>query len=163
MENWIKIINFEQYSVSDLGRVRNDNTGDLMTILYTKHKAAYVGLNKDGVQARKSLPKLVGDAFVPVKNPHMDRLIHRDTDLTNNRADNLLRRPHWFVIKYALQAKRGKVGSDVPVVEKKLQEIYPNSWEASLAFGLLELDLISSIINRTVTWPTFQEFLYKSN
>jgi hypothetical protein len=67
------------------------------------------------------------------------------------------------MVKYLLQATRGPEGSDIPVVEIKHQEIYPNTWEAALAFGLLERDVISSILNRTFTWPTFQEFRYLAN
>lgn len=160
MENWGTIEGFEGYSVSDLGRVRNDHTGRDLTILKNQYQNRYVGLNKDGVQHRRSLPLLVANAFVKHPQPSFKSLIHRDNNKQNNRADNLMWRPQWFAVKYWNQARRGKIGSDTPVVEIKNQEIYQDSWEASLAFGLLEMDLISSIINRTFTWPTFQEFRY---
>lgn len=160
MENWGAIEGFEGYRVSDLGRVRNESTGRILTVMRNQTGNHYVGLNQDGIQYRRSLPVLVARAFVPAKQPAFKALIHRDLHKGNNRADNLLWRPQWFAVKYWMQAHKGMIGSDVPVLEIKHQELYPNTWEASLAFGLLESDLISSIINRTFTWPTFQEFRY---
>lgn len=162
MENWGAIQGFKGYSVSDLGHVRNDETGRILTILRNQHGTCYVGMVRGKKQHRRSVPHLVGDAFVPKMSGRtdFDKLIHRDNDTTNNRADNLLWRPHWFLVKYLLQAKKGPAGSDVPVMEIKKHEIYQNTWEAALAFGLLEAELISSIFNRTFTWPTFQEFRY---
>jgi hypothetical protein len=160
MDIWEPIKGFEGYSVSNYGLVRNDNTGRLLTVLKNQFNNRYVGLNKEGVQYRRSLPLLVANAFVPHPQPAFKALIHKDTDKANNRADNILWRPQWFAVKYWNQAHKGKIGSDVPVLELKHHELYPNSWEASLAFGLLETDLILSIVNRTFTWPTFQEFRY---
>jgi hypothetical protein len=162
VENWGEIKGFPGYSVSDLGHVRNDETGRVLTILRNQYGTCYVGLTKGRKQHRRSLAQLVAQTFVP--NPRakdsFDGLIHLNNDKANNRADNLLWRPHWFVVKYLIQANRGPIGSDKPVLEIKHHEIYPNTWEASLAFGLIERDLIGSIVNRTFTWPTFQEFRY---
>jgi hypothetical protein len=165
VENWGNIKGFQGYSVSDLGRVRRDDNGRILTILRNPHGTCYVGMTIGKKQHRRSLPQLVGNTFVPkpAGREGFDRLIHRDNDQSNNRADNLEWRPHWFMVKYLLQATRGPEGSDIPVVEIKHQEIYPNTWEAALAFGLLERDVISSILNRTFTWPTFQEFRYLAN
>ena len=160
MENWKSIEGFSGYSVSDLGRARNDDTGRILSVLKNQYENRYVGLTRDGIQCRKSLPLLVANTFVGHPQPNFRSIIHRDTNKENNRADNLLWRPQWFAVKYWNQARKGKIGSDVPVLEKKHQELYPNTWEASLAFGLLEVDLILSIVNRTFTWPTFQEFRY---
>lgn len=161
-EDWRSIPEFRGYSVSDLGRVRNDETGKVLTILRNPHGTCYVGMVHGRKQLRRSVPLLVGQAFVPKVSGResFDRLIHRDTDLSNNRADNLMWRPHWFAVKYLIQAKRGREGSDIPVLETRHQEYYPNTWEASLAFGLIERDVIDSILNRTFVYPTFQEFRY---
>lgn len=160
MDVWKSILGFNGYSVSDHGLVRNDDTGRILTVLHNQYGNRYVGLSKDGVQYRRSLPLLVANAFVLQPQPSFRAIIHRDTDKSNNRADNLLWRPQWFAVKYWNQSHKGKIGSDTPVLEIKHKELYPNTWEASLAFGLLEADLILSIINRTFTWPTFQEFRY---
>lgn len=159
-ENWKPIEGFDGYMVSDLGHVRNDHFDRDLTIQKNQYQNHYVSMYKDGVQFRRSVPLLVANAFVPHPQPAFKSLIHRDTNKSNNRADNIMWRPQWFAVKYWNQARKGKVGSDVPVIEKKTRELYPNTWEACLAFGLLEVDLILSIVNRTFTWPTFQEFYY---
>jgi hypothetical protein len=162
VEVWVRINGYEAYSVSEFGRVRNEETGRVLTVLRNPHGTCYVGMMKDGTQRRRSIARLVGKTFVPPlkRYEHFEDLIHRDNDLTNNRADNLMWRPHWFLVAYLLQAKHGKEGGSKPVIETKTQERYANTWEAALAFGLLERDIISSIINRTYTFPTFQEFRY---
>lgn len=162
MEHWGAIDGFQGYSVSDLGQVRNDESGRILSILVNQYGTHYVGITRGKKQHRRSLPHLVGETFVDRMpgRADFDKIIHRDNDKGNNRADNLMWRPHWFQVKYLIQANTGKFGSDVPVIETKHQEIYQNTWEAALAFGLLEKDIISSIINRTFTWPTFQEFRY---
>lgn len=162
MEAWVQLHEFDRYSVSDLGRVRNNETQRVLTILRNQHGTSYVGMMKNGRQHRRSLTRLVGETFVPSLKayPNFEDFIHKDTDLTNNRADNLLRRPHWFLVAYLRQAKVGRLGSQKPIIEIKTQERYSNTWDAALAYGLLELDVIKSILNRTYTFPTFQEFRY---
>jgi hypothetical protein len=162
VEDWQGVDGFHGYSVSNLGQVRNDDTGRVLTVLRNPHGTCYVGMVKGGKQYRRSLPQLVGNAFVPNVSGREDfnKLIHRDNDRSNNRADNLMWRPHWFAVKYLIQAKNGPWGSNFPVIEIRKQEIYQNSWDAALAFGLLERDLVMSILGRTFVWPTFQEFRY---
>lgn len=162
MEEWQVVGGFHGYSVSNLGQVRNDDSGRVLTVLRNQHGTCYVGMVKGTKQHRRSLSQIVGEAFVPNTSGRedFDKLIHRDNDRSNNRADNLMWRPHWFLVKYLNQAKRGSEGSDFPVIEIRTQELYPTTWDAALAFGLLERDLISSILNRTFVWPTFQEFRY---
>lgn len=162
MENWGSISEFEGYSVSDLGRVRNEETGRVLTVLRNGHGTCYVGMMKGRKQLRRSIAPLVARTFVPIPNGREDfqGLIHVDGYQNNNRADNLMWRPHWFVVRYLNQIVHGSVGSDKPVLELKTQERYLSTWDAALAYGLIERDLISSILNRTFTWPTFQEFRY---
>ena len=163
MENWKPILGFYGYSVSDQGRVRNDDTGRLMTIVRNQGGTCYVGLTKGRKQNRRSLPLLVANAFVPPVRDRIDfdTVIHLDNDQSNNRADNLLWRPHWFVIKYHIQHNNGPLGKlDQPVMDLNTREIYSNTWEVATTYGLIEKDLILSILNRTFVWPTFKEFRF---
>lgn len=160
MDDWTSIDEFEGYEVSRFGQVRNSETGRVLTILRNGHGTCYVGMMKGGQQLRRSIAPLVANAFIPKDRQDFNGLIHVDGYQHNNRADNLMWRPHWFVVTYLKQIARGSMGSDQPVIELKTRELYPNTWDAALAFGLIEKDLISSILNRTFTWPTFQEFRY---
>lgn len=161
MDIWKPVPGFRGYSVSNYGLVRNDDSGRVLTVRRNGHGTCYVGMQRGRRQVNRSLAPLVAAAHVPkISRPDFTSLIHVDGYSENNRADNLMWRPHWFVVKYLNQMVAGARGSDIPVKEIKTNENYPTTWDASLAYGLLELDLIASIINRTFVWPTFQEFRY---
>jgi hypothetical protein len=161
--NWKTIPSFQSYSVSDMGQVRNDDTGRIMAIRKNPHGVRYVGLMKGAKQRNVSLPRLVAEAFVA--RPPQDRkqeftaVIHLNGEQDNNRADNLMWRPHWFAMKYTQQFKVGPT-IETPVVELKTQEFYACPWVAALSFGLLEREIVASGLNRTFVWPTFQEFRF---
>jgi hypothetical protein len=40
----------------------------------------------------------------------------------------------------------------------KTREVSENSLQCAQRYGLLEQDLVLSILNRTYVWPTYQEF-----
>jgi hypothetical protein len=43
-------------------------------------------------------------------------------------------------------------------MDLKTGEISENSFDCAQRYGLLEQDLVLSILNRTYVWPTYQEF-----
>ncbi len=71
MENWKKIQGFEDYSVSDMGRVRRDTPGlgaqpgRIMKGGKNKDGYGLVGLSKDGKNSMQILHRLVAKAFIP--------------------------------------------------------------------------------------------------
>lgn len=161
VEEWRPIPGFPHYAVSDMGRVKNTATQRLMTILRNQQGTCYVGLNIGLKQSRRSLTGLVANAFVPRLRPDFSYPIHLDGDQTDNRATNLMWRPHWFGVKYMTQMKRGPSQPDAgPIVELESEERYPSPWVASMINGLIEIDLILSIENRTFVYPTFQQFRF---
>lgn len=93
-EEWRQIKDFENYYVSDYGRVANfnyRNTGDsiLMKPFNTKVGYEQIALvDKNGKRVKKYIHRLVAEAFIPnPKNkPEVD---HIDTNRKNNIVDNL--------------------------------------------------------------------------
>ena len=84
MEIWRKIDGFDDYSVSTLGRIRNDKTGPIRK-LQTYTKGYYsVRLNRKNLLVHR----LVAKAFVdnPERKPVVD---HLNGDRKDNRAENL--------------------------------------------------------------------------
>ncbi len=162
MEEWSYIPEFQAYSVSDMGRVRNDDTGRLLAIKRNNLGTCFVGLSKNGRQHQRGLSLLVATAFLPKmeKRENFVHPIHTDGDQTNNNVRNLLWRPRWFAMEYAKQFKHPIGENSLPVLELQTQERYITAWDASIAFGLLASDLIYAIANRTIVWPTFQEFRF---
>jgi hypothetical protein len=163
MTNWKRIPAFPTYSVSDTGLVRNDDTDRIMAIRRNPHGVYYVGLMKGKKQHNLSLARLVAEAFV--SRPTQDRTgsfnnpIHLNGHKDDNYAHNLMWRPYWFALKFQQQFRKGPTTA-VPILEIKTQERYSCPLIAAMAFGLLEQEIISSALDRTFVWPTFQEFRF---
>jgi hypothetical protein len=161
-ELWMKIPGFERYSVSDAGRVRNDNTGRIMVIRRTGHGVYYVGLQEDatGLQRNRSLALLVATAFVP-NEQGFTTPIHLDGYRSNNRAINLLWRPGWFAKKYHAQFNRPYPDLSNSIICRDTHEVMENMWAACIKYGLLESDLHLSIMNRSFVYPTYQQWEFE--
>lgn|SRR5215203_451222 len=89
MENWKNIVWAPRYSVSDLGRVKNDQTGQ---VLKPWKRGRYghlsVGLRHNGATKSLYVHVLVARAFIGPKEPGpLTR--HLDGNPANNRLDNL--------------------------------------------------------------------------
>jgi hypothetical protein len=87
METYKVIEGFENYSVSDHGRVKNNKTG---RILKYKHRQGYTlaDLSVCGIVSTKTIHRLVARAFI--ENPEGKRCVdHIDSDRSNNRVHNL--------------------------------------------------------------------------
>lgn len=159
MELWKPIDNFLGYSISDYGRIRNDRTNRIIVMTRNQHGTLQVGLMRNKVQYKRSVPLLVAQAFLPEPQlPAFDTPINLDGNRLNNRADNLVWRPRWFAVKYHLQFERPREGFKTPIIEVKTGEIFPTSWEVAVKFGLLDREIVTATLNRTYVWPTYQFF-----
>lgn len=161
MEQWREIHGFPGYSVGDQGHVRNDETGRFLAKLINQRGLVNVGLCRDGIQHKRSLPLLVARAFVPLADTYseeFDTPINVDGDRHNNRADNLQWRPYWFAVKYVKQFKSPPRGFRSPVENLDTGEKFSTSWDAAVKYGLLDFDLFLSIVNRTFVWPTYHRY-----
>lgn len=159
MTQWREIIEFPGYSVSDTGLVRNDETGYEMRLSPNTRGIFIVGLVKRGVQYKRSVSVLVADAFVTAaRSLEFDTPIHLDGDKSNCRADNLAWRPRWFALEYVQQFVTGPKGYACKVQEIRTEEVFGNSWEASVKYGLLEREVVYSIMRQTYVIPTYQRF-----
>jgi hypothetical protein len=114
---------------------------------------------RDGVQHHRSVPLLVAKAFIPQPSGPFDTPINRDGDRHNNHVENLIWRPRWFAIKYNHQFKYPYDQPIYqPIIDLKSGDVYADSLACAKENGLLEEDLVLSILNRTYVWPTYQEF-----
>lgn len=158
MERWIPIAEFPGYSVSDHGRVRNDISGRIMSLLRNQARVIHVGLVKDGRQYKRSLAKLVSDVFLPRNTlDHFTTPIHLDGDPENNHYSNLAWRPRQFADKYHRQYNSWPLVGR-PIKEVETGERFRDSWEACMKYGLLDKDVLSSVLNRRRVMPTYQIF-----
>jgi hypothetical protein len=159
MQEWREIVGFSGYSVSDAGAIQNDNTGRLMRTYRNTKGIETVGLMCQGVQHKRSVAVLVADAFIrTARSLTFDTPINLDGDRFNNRVTNLAWRPLWFAQRYHRQFKFGPRGFARPVQNTHTEEIYPTSWDAAINLGLLERELVMSILDRTYVFPLYQTF-----
>ena len=86
MEEWLKIDEKPNYSVSNTGRIRNDKTGRILKLHKSTNGYYQVMLG------RKTVPlyvhRIVAKAFIPNEEgfPQVD---HKNGDKSDNRAENL--------------------------------------------------------------------------
>lgn len=114
---------------------------------------------RGGEQRHRSVPLLVAKAFLTPSEGPFDTPINLDGDRYNNRLDNLLWRPRWFAVKYNRQFRQRYYNSiPKPIIDLKTGVISENSLGCAKEYGLLEEDVVLSIINRTYVWPTYQKF-----
>ena len=88
VETYKKIEGFENYSVSDHGTVRNDNSGRVLKPCKTNDGYLRVGLVKNKIQYFKLVHKLIAEAFLlNLKNRKC--IDHIDNNRQNNNLINL--------------------------------------------------------------------------
>jgi hypothetical protein len=158
MEHWTQLSEFPNYSISDHGRVRNDDTGRFMALLVNQMGNVHVGLTKGLTQYKRSVPLLVARTYLPTPPESFDTPVHLDGDTTNNHFENLVWRPRWFAIKYKLQFSNGKRGFRVPIRERETKREFANGWEAATTYGLIDREIMQAVHNLTWVWPTYQVF-----
>lgn len=159
MIQWREIVGFPGYSVSDSGLVRNDVTDRVLIQTPNTRGIPIVGLMDRGVQYKRSVAVLVASAFVTAaRSVEFDTPMHLDGDRFNNHADNLVWRPRWFAVKYAQQFQIGPQGYGRKIEDIKTGEIFETSWHAAVKYGLLEREIVFSIMRQTYVIPTYQTF-----
>ncbi len=160
MTQWSVIEDFPRYVVSDAGEVRNTRTGRILKPKVNQYGVVGVGLMREGVQFHRSVSLLVVKAFVFRPLPAFDTPINLDGDRYNNIASNLRWRPRWFAVAYNRQFKEAFSDAiEAPIADINNPTIvFTNSFVCATHFGLLEKDLVLSILNRTYVWPTYQMF-----
>lgn len=160
-DTWVPVEGFPGYSVNPLGQVKNNayNGTHILRTRINQYGVPYVGMMRDGQQCIRSLPLLVAKTFIEKPNRFFDTPINLDGDRTNCHVDNLLWRPRLYAENYVRQFKnRYDHPIDAPVRDIDSGDEFPNSFAAACAFGLLEQEVVLSILNRTVAWPTYQQF-----
>lgn len=156
---WVAVEDFPGYSVSPLGVVRKDSTGRVLHIRLNQYGVPYVGLMRNWRQCIRSLPRLVAMAFIPQPNEIFDTPINLNGDRTDCRVENLMWRPRWYAVYYNNQfTDRYDNPINAPVRDTETDEEFPDSLAAACRFGLLEREVVLSILNYTLTWPTYQRF-----
>lgn len=88
-EIWKPILDFPNYEVSNMGRVRNVKKDRILIPKPSKFGYMHLALyNADGYRKNLYTHRLVAEAFIPRDDPNM-QVNHIDGDKSNNVVDNL--------------------------------------------------------------------------
>jgi hypothetical protein len=159
MQEWREIVEFPGYSVSSGGLIRNDATDRIMAQSPNTRGIATVGLTRLGVQYKRSVSVLVADAFIlHAKSFQFNTTINLDGDRFNNEVSNLAWRPLWFARRYNQQFEIGPQGFGRPIEEVETGEQFANSWLAAITRGVLEREIVFSVMRRTWVFPIYRTF-----
>lgn len=96
-ETWKQIDDYH-YSVSSLGRVRNDLTNELKTPCIDNHGYVKVDLYKNGIARRERVHRLVSNAFIP--NPENKSQVNH---INGNKLDNSVGNLEWTTASENMQ------------------------------------------------------------
>lgn len=87
-ETWRKVKDYDNYSVSTFGRVRNDDTNRILKHIFSSNGYCLVNLFKNGKAKQFYIHRLVLIAFRT--NPKNKKCVdHKDHNRTNNNIHNL--------------------------------------------------------------------------
>ena len=87
-EEWRKIEGYDNYSISNLGQVRNDKTKKIKKIYIHKNGYASLHLNNNRTRKRFLIHRLVGEVFIP-NSENLPQIHHIDGNRLNNNISNL--------------------------------------------------------------------------
>ena len=98
MEEWKDVVGYEGlYEVSNLGNVRNKQTGKVLKPILGKRWGYYkLNLFKDGIMKSKTIHRLVAEAWIPQVEVDKDQVNHINEIKTDNRVENL----EWCTVNY---------------------------------------------------------------
>lgn len=163
MENWQKVGRNSNYSVSDSGQVRRDDTNHIKEPRLNRYGYDVVDLYKNGNRQTERIHRLVAEAFIP--NPdNKPEVNHKDGNKRNNHISNLewatkrenidhavkhgLRTP-----SYGMRGKKnpngGAHGKPVRVVETG--EIFKNIKECSVCKNCRAIGITNCLHGRQHT------------
>lgn len=155
------IYDFENYEVTNHGRVFNIKTGREMVLSPTMNGDLTVGLVRDGHQYRYAVKGLVAREFVSGETVMFNTPILLDGNKRNLHAENIMWRPRWFAWMYTRQFSGQHAWYLFgPILDTTTNLMYENYLEAAMTHGLLCTDIKESIYNGTKVFPTEQKFKY---
>ena len=158
-ERWTEILEFPGYAISDRGYVMNKKRGTTLRSSKNGHGYRMVGMMKNGLQQKKSLPLLVAEVYLPTpEHESFDTPIHLDGDKDNCHYTNLMWRPLWFARRYMRQFTDGHSTYPRPIEDVETGQQYENSMAAAMTHGLLDVDIYVGMMTSVYVWPTKQYF-----
>lgn len=149
-ELWRGVVGFSKYVVSNYGAVKHLNRMEPRKCSINDKGFPIVVLFKEDSKTRyvRQLNQLVASAFVPttavregtlIDHVQQDHVWHRDGDLGNCRADNMMWATRAAVYEWNRMHRELTPAFKTPRVQNnRTGEIYDNAFECGMAEGELE-------------------------
>lgn len=156
MEYWINLeeTGFSNYAASNLGEIRNEHTGRIVSQSVNQSGLCKVNLYDDRDRfVTRSVALLIATQFLPYQGSVFNTPINLNGDRLDNRSCNLAWRPRWFSFKYHNQFDRPARHFKHRIKLLDSGEVFLNAREASVAYGVLEDDIAFSFDNGQSVWP----------
>lgn len=130
-EIWKPLDEFPQYSVSNIGRIKNNKTGYVLVGGYDRDKYRQVTITCNGKQYNRRVCRLVAIAFVPNPN-NLPQVNHKDENKENDLWTNL----EWCTAEYNVNygSRNDKTRKKVRCVETNI--IYSGFRTAERLLGI---------------------------
>lgn len=163
-EFWLELQEYPGYAISELGAIMNTTTDMLKHPSKNQQGILMVNFARHGRQTVRSVALLVADRFVDRRDwpDHFDTPIHLNGDREDCRAVNLTWRPRWFAVMYHKQFNSTNFGVPAftqPIKNVETGEVFVNSWDAALQYGMLENQLVLGTMNREPV--PFQQYRFE--
>lgn len=154
-EEWKTCTRNDNYAVSNFGRVRRIDKGNILKFYINKCGYVKVGLWKDNEYSNFLAHRLIAEAFFgPCPKKH--EVNHIDGDKENNCEFNLEYVKHYDNVKHAMLLKLHKFGSNNGMSKLdennvlKIRKLYKTGkyyqWEIAKRFGITDSQ-VSRIVN----------------
>ena len=138
-EYWKIIKGYENYMISSLGRIkiinyRNTGKERIMKPQLKKNGYLDIGLNKNGIQKRFLIHRLVAEAFIP--NPdNLPQVNHKDENKLNNAVENLEWCDAKYNVNYGTALTRRTIKKSKIVYQYDLKGNFIREWSSTMECG----------------------------
>lgn len=112
-EIWKTIKDFENYQISNHGRVKSLVRKERIMKAMLKHGYLYIGLIKNGKQYKFRVHRLVAEAFIP--NPNNLKIVNHKNRI---KHDNVVENLEWCSQQYNISHKMESIYGNIELFNK---------------------------------------------
>lgn len=156
----LETLHFPGYEVSNDGLVRNERTGYILKHSTNQEGIVRVGLMRRDINRQRTavMVRLVARMFVQGRSATFDTPIQLNGNREDCTAENIMWRPRWFAVKYFRQFDDKEPLMRTKIYDVETSEEYTDSRQAAMKHGLLEEDIVKSVVNGDPCFPTWAIF-----